>query len=305
MALSPALQKLVSQGQAKYARGAGRALKPKEGINRWRILVPDPNAQFWADLGVHWIKADENGKPLAVVGCSDVCFQEPCEIDTAIDQAIASAIDEDSKKLYQGWRAKKSILVNILDRTKGSEKPDEVQIAELTPTTFAAILNMVQEYAAEGQDILDPNEGIDISITKTGKGLSTEYQVNAAAGTSKPVTKKQLSECHDLVEYIKKEFFKGEEQKALNQIAQLSGIKVARIGARTPTPALTSKAAAVEDMIDEDDLADAAEEEPKKPASKPTAAAEKPAAAKAEAVEEEPAFDADDVDDVLADLDNL
>lgn len=320
MALSPVLQKLVSQAANKYSRSSGSRIKPKEGVNRYRILVPDVNAQFWADLGVHWIKTElsDGAKPVAVVGCSDVVHQTPCAIDTAIDQAIGSAIDEESKKLYESWRARKSVLLNVLDRSKHSTDPDAVQILEVTTTTFGAIMGIVQQYAEEGEDILDAQSGMDISITRSGKGLNTEYTVNVAPGQSKPVTKAHLQNANDLLDHINKEFFKGDDQKALNVISQTAQINVPRLASRTPTAALTSKAAAVADVADDaadivEDLEDDTppfdtEEEAPKASAKPAAAKASPApkaAAKPAPAPEADSSDDDDLADVLADLDDL
>ncbi|WP_276122603.1 hypothetical protein [Pararhizobium qamdonense] len=316
MALSPALQKLVSNGANKYSRSTGERIKPKEGINRYRLLVPDVNAQFWADLGVHWIKpeVEGKGKPIAVVGCADVCFQTPCEIDTAIDAALSNAIDEDSKKLYQSWRARKTVLLNVLDRSKGSTDPDKVQILEITTGTFGAILGIIQQYAEEGEDILDAAAGMDISISRTGKGLQTEYTVNVAPGKSQPVTKKHLAEVHNLTDHINKEFFRGDEQKALNFIAQVAQVSIPRLGVKTPTAALTSRAAQVDPEVDADALADAADLEEletveEAPAPAPVKAAVKTTAssapAKVEVEEDAVVLDDNDIDDVLADLDSI
>ncbi len=318
MALSPALQKLVSQGANKYSRSTGERIKPKEGVNRYRILVPDVNAQFWADLGVHWIKAelDGKGKPIAVVGCADVCFQQPCEIDTAINEALKGAIDEDSKKLYESWKARKTVLLNVLDRSKGSSDPDKVQILELTTGTFGQLLGIVQQYAEEGEDILDAASGMDISITRTGKGLNTEYTVNVAPGKSQPVTKQHLKDCHNLIDHINKEFFRGDEQKALNFISQVAQVNIPRLGTKTPTAALTSRAAQVDPDIDADALADAQDleeevveaEEVKAPVTTKAAAPAQKASSKpapAQVEEDTVVLDDNDLDDVLADLDTI
>jgi hypothetical protein len=313
MALSPALQKLVANGANKYQRSTGERIKPKEGINRYRILLPDVNAQFWADLGVHWIKpeVEGKGKPIAVVGCSDVCFGQPCEIDTAINAALSGAIDEDSKKLYESWRARKTVLLNVLDRSKGSTDPDKVQILEITTGTFGAILNIVQQYAEEGEDILDGNVGMDISISRTGKGLQTEYTVNVAPGKSQPVTKAHLKDCHNLTDHINKEFFRGDEQKALNFIAQVAQVNLPRLGNKTPTAALTSKAAQVDPDVDADALADASDLDDDVPfeveeTAPVTKAAVRTAPSKPAVVEEDAVvLDDNDIDDVLADLDTI
>jgi hypothetical protein len=318
MALNPALRKLVSQANNKYNRSSGSRLKPKEGINRYRFLVPTKkdapwlpdNGQFWADLGVHWIKADENGKPLAVVG-----FQQPSKIAPAIDAAIEAAIDEESKKIAESWKARSSVLVNVLDRSKGSDNPDEPQILELTTTTWGKVMGVIQQYDDEGEDVLDPNSGVDIVITRTGKGLNTEYAVNVAPGKSQPVPAGALKACHDLKQHIEREFFRGDEPKALSYIAQISGVNLAMIsgpstGPRTKTRALSSSAAAVEEAeVLEEDVAEELEEleAELEEAPKPKAAAKpaKKAAPVVEEVDEEEADEDLDLDDVLADLKNI
>ena len=220
---------MVAQAKAKYAGNAGSAIKPKEGRNVYRILAPTPdiapwvgeNGQFWADLGVHWIKAEPNGKPIAVVGDCDICYQQPSVLNAAIEMAISKALDEDSKKLYQEWRARKSVLINVIDRSTGTE-----EILELTPTTFGKILDLIEMYANEDVDILDPQTGCDIIITRTGKGLNTNYEVAVAplapGKKFEPVTKEQLARAKNLHEFIAQNYFRGEEQKALNAIAQIA-----------------------------------------------------------------------------------
>ncbi|MBA8881775.1 hypothetical protein [Phyllobacterium myrsinacearum] len=328
MALNPALMKLVSKASSKYSRSTGTRIKPKEGRNRYRVLAPTSlnapwigeDGQFWADLGVHWIKAELNGKPQAVVGCRDVCYGEPCELDAAIDLAINSAIDEESKKIYTEWRAKKSILLNVVDHA-GSK--DECAILEVTPTTFAQITDLIQQYGENEVDITDPQNGMDIVITKTGKGLNTEYSVNVFPGKSEPISKDVLTRLHDLKAHIEKEFFRGDEKKALAFIAQTSGVALPRIGGpattkpgllttgkSTPTKALVSEDAAVDDAVIDDsteidtdvdlDALNEATTLVKTPAKPVTKAAVKPAPVA------EPE-DADDtsLDDILADLDNI
>lgn len=313
MALSPALRKLVSNATNKYTRSSGKRIKPKEGINRYRILVPSQadapwvpaSGQFWADLGVHWIKPEENAAPAAVVGCESVVYQRPSQIATAIEAAISSAIDEESKKLYMSWKAKTTILVNVLDRSKGSTNPDEVQILEITPTTWGNIMSTIQQYDEEGEDILDAENGMDLTITRTGKGLNTQYAVNIAPGKSAPVPAAALKNCHDLHKHIEQEFFRGEEPKALAAIAQISGVSLPRLAAgaaggagRTPTPALASAASAVEDA--EVDL-DALNEEVAEEVEVEAAPAKATKAKAAPVVEEE----TDDLEDILADLNDI
>jgi len=268
---------MVSAASNKYSSSGANAVKPKEGRNTYRILWAESapwigeDGQFWADVGVHWIKADDNGKPIAVVGDCDICFQQPSVINAAIEAAISSAYDEETKKLYEGWKARKSVLLNVLERTGGATPEDSV-VLELTPTTYGKVMSVVELYLQAGQNILDSNEGVDIIITRTGKGLQTNYDVAVAPGVSKPVLAATIQNATNLRTHIEKNFFRGEEQKALNAIAQIAGVAVPRLGsstsATTPTAALTAPSVAVEDAVIEEAPA------PKPVVKKPVAVAE-------------------------------
>jgi hypothetical protein len=246
MALNPALAKMISGATNKYKGAGGKALKPKEGRNTYRLLV-DPNStdQFWADQAVHWIKPDENAKPIAVVGDCDVVYQRPSVINAAIEMAVNSAHDDVSKKLFESWKSRKSVILPVIERPK----TDEAELLELTPTTFGKVLDLIQLYMDSGQNIIDAEAGLDIVITRSGKGLNTEYDVAVAPGAPKAVPAAVFTNLPDPLAYIEREYFRGEEQKALNAIAQIAGVAVPKLGApshvSTPTAALTSAAATV------------------------------------------------------------
>jgi hypothetical protein len=251
MALSPEMMKLVSQAKNKYAGNGGKTAKPQEGRNTYRLIQKlfGEDLRFWRDLGVHWIKPALDAKPVAVVGCESIVYDRPSVIATMIDKAIMDAVDEDSKKLYEEWKARKSVLVNVVNR-----KDDSQEVLELTPTTFGKVLDLVQLYGAEGQDILDHTEGFDIVITKTGKALNTNYDVaiapTAPGKPHKAITKDQVDRATNLDDFIASNFFRGEEQKALNAIAQISGVNVPNLralnGTATPTAALSAPSASVQ-----------------------------------------------------------
>jgi hypothetical protein len=295
---------MVSQSKSKYKSNAGDILKPKDGRNRYRLIAPRPeqaswvpaSCQFWADLGVHWIKPAENAKPIAVVGDREIVYQEPNPINTAINAAIDSAVDEESQELYKGWRSRHTVLVNVVDR----DNNDNEEILELTRNTFSAVLDLMDMYAEEGQDITDPNEGIDIFITRTGKGLNTEYTVSIAPGKSQPIPEETVTNATNLFEFIEQKFFRmGDEQKALNAIQQIAGVAVPSLenksAASTPTAALTSSAATV---------GDADESEPEKAKAKP----ETPPQAETQVSDDELAasgIDEEDTDQILSELDGI
>jgi hypothetical protein len=261
MALNPQLRKMIGAQAGKY-RGAGdNAEKPKDGRSNYRLLWPTREEapwmeedvasgmdKWWQDLGVHWIKASETDKPIAVVGDCEVVYDRPSPITAAIQAAINSAYDEETKKLYESWRSRTTVLLNVLDRTK-----DQVVVLELTKTTFGKIMDLIGMYADNEQDITDRESGMDIVITKTGKGLNTNYDIAVAPGASKPVPAAIFNNLTNLKEFVEARFFRGEEQKALNAISQIAGIPTPQIGhiaaTSTPTAALSSPAASVAPVV--------------------------------------------------------
>lgn len=83
-------------------------------------------------------------------------------------------------------------------------------------------------YDDTDQDITDPVNGVDIVITRVGKGIDTKYTVSVKTGISKPATPDQMIECHDLIASVKKQYFNNKENAALWAIANLSCIALSR-----------------------------------------------------------------------------
>lgn len=247
--LSPELLKLVKSSKNKHSR-AGKSVSIGEGKTTIRVLAKPDGSQFWEDLGVHWIKTEVNGKPVAVVGCHDEVHGQPCPVCTAIAKATEAATSDDEIKLIKEWKATKTVLVNALVRS-GANKSDEPQIVELKSSVWGQISGMIAEYAEAEKDLLDLKEGQDFVVERRGRGIDTKYTVMLAP-RSEPVDKSVLEGMHDLKAWIEAQFFRGEETKALTAIAQVSGINVnglTRIAgpATTRSALLTKPAAVVED----------------------------------------------------------
>lgn len=239
MALDASVLARMKASKNKYSRG-GNTVKLKEGKTRIRLLAGE--GQFWREIGVHWIKTEKDGKPVAVTGCYDEVHGKPCAICAAADKAMAAGTDEE-KAIMKEWRAKKSVLVHAIIRD-GADKSDEPQILELTGTTWAKISGVIEEYFAADQNILDPKTGIDLIIERTGKGLNTEYNPMVSPGSSKPVPAEVLTRLPSFEEYVEKELFRGDDRKALTAIANFSGVSVSGLtaiaGPRSTTAMLTS-----------------------------------------------------------------
>lgn len=243
-AMSPAMLEMIRKNKAKYSGGfADRAKKLADGKNRLRILpvvikapmhVGDDAERFWLESGLHWIKAPGNPKPLAVVGNSLIFYGTLSPLESMIEQAIATASTDEDIKFYTDMKARKSVLINAINRTPGSADASEVPaVYEMTPTTWGKVLGLMAEYAEDHGNIFDPNIGMDITIERTGKGLNTEYTVLPCFDKKNlPVSKDSMSKAVDLAAFVEKEYFRaGDETKALTIIANSTGLTLPALGA--------------------------------------------------------------------------
>lgn len=293
MSLKPEFLALLKGAKNKYSRNTSRTVKLKEGKTRVRLLQADPNGKFWADLGVHWIKPEKGAKPIAVVGCHDHVHSAPCPVCTMIEKCMKSAVDDESLNIYKDMKTKKSVLVAALLRS-GEDKSDEPVILELTPTTFGNILSMIETYADDYGNVLDPKTGMDFTIERKGKGLDTEYTVMPNP-KSDPVPKSALDKMPNLDEFIEKEFFRGDETKALSALTQMSGLTAPGLPS-SARPSLLTKPVEEEPVYDEPT-----------PQVKPAKTAAPKPAAKPAKEEDEFGSDlsADTIDDLMSELDDI
>jgi hypothetical protein len=272
MAINPLLA-LVKNAKNKYSRG-GNSVKLKEGKTTLRVLQKG-DEKFWAELGIHWIKTEKEGKPVAVVGCRDEVHNEPCEICTAIAKAGAPGVivSDDELAIVKEWKTKKGVLVCALVRS-GADASEEPQIVELTGTTFSQICSTWETYLADDINILSPTDGIDFVIERSGRGFDTTYRVMTAP-KSKPVPAGVLDRLPDLAAHIEKEYFRGDEKKALLAIGNFTGINVSGLAIaapRAPAGLLTGSVVEdaeineiVEDAVAEETVADIAPPDHKPP----------------------------------------
>lgn len=213
-------------------------LKIPMGKHKFRILPahPDlgPGGDFWADFGQHYIK-DLEDKTKAVYVCVDKTFGRPCGVCHALEAAGRSVTDDREVKAITDSQCKRAeIMLNVLHLN--GDKPTVPQILQMTPSTFAKVLDLVEEY----DDITDLQKGTDLIITREGSGLNTEYSVQPAR-TSAPVDASVLSNMTNLQEFILQESEDG-ARKAINQVNAIVGIIEAADFA--PKPAIASRPAA-------------------------------------------------------------
>ena len=223
-----------------------KTFKPQPGKSRLRILPPwrgGDDTEFFHDFGQHFIK-DKSDKLQAVYMCTEKTSGKPCVVCNAIAQGITESDDDEVINALNDSKSKGRVLLNALHLD--GDDPETPVILDLTPTTFEKVLEVMDEYG----DITDIENGCDIVINRTGKGLNTEYSVMPSP-KSNPVNKAVLAKMHDLSKYVEQEFAEG-ENKALTAVGVTSGsvalpAPAAKLSGDTPSTS-------VEDMGLDDDI---------------------------------------------------
>jgi hypothetical protein len=82
--------------------------------------------------------------------------------------------NKELKKLADDMKGKRRVYFNILD-VDDKDKNDVPQICSGGVSILQGILDVICD--PDYGDITDPEEGREVTITKTGKGLNTEYSV--------------------------------------------------------------------------------------------------------------------------------
>lgn len=159
--------------------GTGKYLKFQEGNNKIRVLPRlDDSGIFWVDLTQHYgFKDDERGRAYA---CLRAMKEKPCPICEFV-KAIEEEDAEANKKLINDLRSKTAHLINVVDRSDNS-----IKILSANQKLLRGLLNYVtdEDY---GEEVLDPENGFDFTITKTGAGLGTRYSDPRISPKERPI----------------------------------------------------------------------------------------------------------------------
>lgn len=276
--------------QAKSGRRE-RPVRVPDGRSKWRVLpswrgAEDPSiGHSW---GQHFVR-DASGELQAVHMCLDKTYGKDCPICNSIKAGIKNSTNDDVQKVLEEAKATSRFLVNALNL--GSTEPNKPVILELAPTVYEKLMDLVDQWGDEefGEvDIVDLETGHDIIITKTGKGLTTKYDV-AVSPKGRREDPSVMANVHDLDAYVKQEH-EETQLKALNNIDKV-------------VTGLPSPSAADEDF---DDILDGEfEEEEPAPKKKAPAVAAKPAPKAAVKRTPPPAEEEDELDDILGELEDL
>ena len=346
-----ALKSKLNSRKAEQAAKKAQYIKPerlKPGKNRIRILPswqkgpdgkPNPEGDFFHDYGMHYVN-DKEGKLAAVYVCTDKTYARDCPVCDAVREGVRLAKDTGNvalEKLMGQAKSTQRVLVNALLRD--SEEPDKPVILELPNGVFESITDQIIAFADEGVSVVDPNEGHDFIVTKSGSGIDTEYSV-AVAPRATVVTFDE-AKITDLAAYCSQESEQG-LLKAVRATTAVTGLpepatlrlagpsggskatgtegafitppaaSAAPAAAATATAAVatgsvlsTAAAAADEAEAELDALEGEIEDTPFEVTSEPVEEAPKAAEAPADDLANEISASDDDLDDILDGLDDL
>lgn len=162
---------------------------PQPGRNVIRVCPPKGDKEtFWAECDVHYNVGPDN-KMVVCLGT----FGKPCPVCEAVEE-LESSGNKDDKALASKMRYSHKVYLNVIDR-EGEEESDSVKVLGCGNSIFKEILNLICD--PDYGDITDIEEGYDLIITKKGKGLKTEYTVNAKpkqTPTSDDLSEEELQE---------------------------------------------------------------------------------------------------------------
>lgn len=142
---------------------------PKDGKNTIRILPPKGDRDtFWSEGYVHFGVGPDN----KLITCpSTFGKNKKCPVCEEIER-LKNSKNKDDQKLANSMRKTQRIYMNIIDRDGDSDE-DKVQVMGCGASIFKDVLNMVCD--PDWGDITSFKSGRDVTITKKGKGLKTEY----------------------------------------------------------------------------------------------------------------------------------
>jgi len=168
--------------------------RPNDGENVIRIMPPwneDTQGRFWRKTGTHFnVGPDGRAVPCPLIGGAT----ESCWLCRK-SKKLASSEDEDDRKESEEFAGRTSYVMNVIDL----DSPEEgVQIWRCGVKAFRVIKKLVRN-----DDWGDPTsfgEGYNITVDKTGSGLTTNYDIipSGRPGAQFP-SEKQLDHRSDTV----------------------------------------------------------------------------------------------------------
>ena len=162
--------KLDAESQSGYSNTDYDKLG--QGKNVRRILWPKGDKESFYSEGYLHFSLGEDGKKVAT--CPKTFgSKNKCPICEYVEE-LQKSKSKDDKKLADDIKAKRRIYVNVINRDSEDEE-ETPKVLPIGVTILKGILETICD--ADYGDITDPEDGRDITITRKGQGLKTEYGV--------------------------------------------------------------------------------------------------------------------------------
>lgn len=146
--------------------------KLASGKNLRRILWPKGDKDSFYSEG--WIHFSLGADGKQVVTCPKTFSQKnPCPVCEYVER-LQKSKSKDDKKLADDIKAKKRIYINVINRDSDDED-DTPKVLPIGVQILKGLLEVICD--PEYGDITDPETGTDVTITKKGQGINTEYSV--------------------------------------------------------------------------------------------------------------------------------
>jgi hypothetical protein len=222
--LKERLEQLNNSGGNRNNGPGMNFLNLKDGRNVVRILPPREGSDvFYEEVWVHYgVGKNAQNKNGTMVVCPKTQDENtPCPVCELADELrkLSKKREDSYDKQSRSFRRKKRVYYNAISRdedlsvyekneegkwinTETGEEESPVKVLGTGIGIFKDILSLIVD--PEYGDITDPEEGLDLIITKTGSGqFNTKYDVKTVRKES-PIGFDEWEEClHDLSQLAK------------------------------------------------------------------------------------------------------
>lgn len=145
-------------------KGKSEYWKPEDGKNVVRVLPAVEGDEFYKEVYTHYnVGADEKS---VICGKTE---ERDCPICKEIEKLKKGS--KTDKELADSMRCKKAYYIQVIT----PDDPDTPKLYPAPQTVFKNILDIILD--PDYGDITDIEEGREITIERTGKGLKTKYTV--------------------------------------------------------------------------------------------------------------------------------
>lgn len=198
--------------ELKQKSGGGDFMELKEGENKVRIVCEE-DEDWYLEVATHYV---EVGKDKVGVTCNDVYDGSECYFCGLVAQLKRSK-DKDDKALADSLKSSTRYYMNVLDR----EDKNKLKVLGVGAQAFTDIMAAFAD--PDWGDLTDPEEGFDVTITKTktGKGpRDVKYSAQARRKSSPVGVDLDDVELFDIESMVIKQFTAEEQEQLLDGVPE-------------------------------------------------------------------------------------